>query len=126
MLIERLNVQTCGCQNVVRLRTALMIRSMFGAVICAWVRRTTFRSPGVEVQRLMTDNGCCLPLKTLWSRPLPAWHPPSLYQFQYPEDQRQSRTLHPDLQPWLHRYNWHRPHTALKLQPLISKLQLPE
>ena len=28
------------------------------------------------------------------------------------------------LQPWLHRYNWHRPHCALQLQPPISKLHL--
>ena len=28
------------------------------------------------------------------------------------------------LQPWLHRYNWHRPHSALQHQPPISKLNL--
>ncbi|HEX7517383.1 MAG TPA: integrase core domain-containing protein, partial [Chthoniobacterales bacterium] len=26
------------------------------------------------------------------------------------------------LQPWLHLYNWHRPHSALQLKPPISKL----
>ncbi|MEY2537723.1 MAG: hypothetical protein QOG67_1463, partial [Verrucomicrobiota bacterium] len=28
------------------------------------------------------------------------------------------------LQPWLHLYNWHRPHSALQLKPPISKLHL--
>src|SRR4030095_12074802 len=28
------------------------------------------------------------------------------------------------LRPWLYRYNWHRPHRALQLQPPISKLNL--
>jgi len=28
------------------------------------------------------------------------------------------------LQPWLHRHNWHRPHSALQHQPPISKINL--
>ncbi|MDM5152429.1 integrase core domain-containing protein, partial [Aeromonas salmonicida] len=27
------------------------------------------------------------------------------------------------LQPWLHEYNWHRPHASLGYQPPISRLQ---
>ena len=32
---------------------------------------------------------------------------------------------HQHLQPWLHRYNWHRPHTAPKFQTRIQSLDLP-
>ncbi|MDM5064274.1 integrase core domain-containing protein, partial [Aeromonas salmonicida] len=27
------------------------------------------------------------------------------------------------LQPWLHEYNWHRPHASLGYKPPISRLQ---
>ncbi|HGY0994461.1 TPA: IS481 family transposase, partial [Aeromonas salmonicida subsp. pectinolytica] len=27
------------------------------------------------------------------------------------------------LQPWLHEYNWHRPHASLGYHPPISRLQ---
>ncbi len=32
------------------------------------------------------------------------------------------RTAH--LAPWLHRYNWHRPHASLKARPPISRIGL--
>jgi transposase InsO family protein len=31
-----------------------------------------------------------------------------------------------ELIPWLHRYNWHRPHGGIKLQTPISRLGLTE
>ena len=104
-----------------------------------------YRSLGVTVARVMTDNGSCyrsrLPRRLPRSRPQA--HP---HQALHAEDQRQGRTLHPDrparvgLRPglshsdrraaelpvWLHRYNWHRPHGSLKSKTPISRLGLSE
>ena len=105
-----------------------------------------YKSLGVTVARVMTDNGSCykafdfrdacrdLGLKHIRTKPYT------------PEDQRQGRALHPDrarewayaqayptsdhraaeLPIWLHRYNWHRPHGGIKSQTPISRLSLAE
>ena len=106
-----------------------------------------YRSLGVKVERVMTDNGCCyrskafrrackrLGLRHIRTRPYT------------PQDQRQGRALHPDrlrewayayrlrttqtseaasLPIWLHRYNWHRPHASLDKKTPISRLGLTE
>jgi hypothetical protein len=70
--------------------------------------------------------------------PLPR-HPPPAHPFLHSAHQRQSRALHPDrparmgrpslsiprapaeLQPWLHDYNWHRPHPMCGQSPPISR-----
>ena len=105
-----------------------------------------YASLGVNVSRVMTDNGSCyksfafrhacaeLGLKHIRTKPytpktngkaerfiqtaLREW----AYARAYPSsDQRAA-----DLPVWLHRYNWHRPHGGIKSQTPISRLGLTE
>ena len=96
---------------------------------------------GIEVRRLMTDNGSCyvaaafrqtlrqLQLRHILTRPytprtngkaerfiqtaLREW----VYARAYPDSDR--RAAH--LAPWLHQYNWHRPHASLNAAPPMSR-----
>ena len=105
-----------------------------------------YRGLGVEVARVMTDNGSCyrskafrdacrdLGLRHIRTRPytpktngkaerfiqtaLREW----AYAQAYPNSDRRAA----ELPVWLHRYNWHRPHGSLMSQPPISRLGLPE
>ena len=105
-----------------------------------------YRSLGVTVQRVMTDNGSCyrarafrdlcrqLRLSHIRTKPytpktngkaerfiqtsLREW----AYAQAYPtSDHRANALAH-----WLHRYNWHRPHGGIKFQTPISRLGLTE
>jgi transposase InsO family protein len=105
-----------------------------------------YASLGVTVERVMTDNGSCyrskafasacrtLGVKHIRTKPytpktngkaerfiqtaLREW----AYAVAYPtSDQRTNK-----LPAWLHRYNWHRPHSSLKSQTPISRLGLTE
>ena len=103
-----------------------------------------YRSLGVTVLRVMTDNGSCyrskdfrkacndLGLRHIRTRPytpktngkaerfiqtaLREW----AYAQAYPTSDRRAD----ELPLWLHRYNWHRPHGSLKSKPPISRLVL--
>jgi transposase InsO family protein len=105
-----------------------------------------YRSLGVTVARVMTDNGSCyrsfdfrgacrdLGLKHVRTKPytpktngkaerfiqtaLREW----AYAQAYPTSQRRAE----ELPLWLHRYNWHRPHGGIKSQTPISRLGLAE
>ena len=105
-----------------------------------------YRSLGVKVARVMTDNGSCyksfdfrdacrdLGLRHIRTRPytpktngkaerfiqtaLREW----AYAQAYPTSDRRAE----ELPIWLHRYNWHRPHRSLKSKPPISRLALTE
>ena len=105
-----------------------------------------YKSLGVSVSRVMTDNGSCykaftfrdtcqaLGLKHIRTRPytpktngkaerfiqtaLREW----AYARAYPSSAQRAQQL-PD---WLHRYNWHRPHGSLKANTPISRLRLIE
>jgi transposase InsO family protein len=105
-----------------------------------------YQSLGVEVARVMTDNGSCyrskafrdacrdLGIRHLRTRPytpktngkaerfiqtaLPEW----AYAQAYPNSDRRAA----ELPVWLHRYNWHRPHGSLQSRPPISRLGLSE
>jgi transposase InsO family protein len=101
-----------------------------------------YKSLGVKVARVMTDNGPCyqsgvfakackrLRLKHIRTKPytpktngkaerfiqtaLREW----AYAMAYPSsDQRAAELPH-----WMHRYNWHRPHGGIKFQTPISRL----
>jgi transposase InsO family protein len=97
---------------------------------------------GVTVQRLMTDNGGCYrakpfkqacvekDLRHIYTRP---YRPKSngkaerfiltlCREWAYAQAYGHSNERHAHLLPWLHRYNWHRPHTALKNKLPISRL----
>jgi transposase InsO family protein len=105
-----------------------------------------YKSLGVTVARVMTDNGSCykskafarackrLKLKHIRTRPytpktngkaerfiqtaLREW----AYARAYPTSDHRAE----ELPIWLHRYNWHRPHGSLKSKPPISRLGLAE
>jgi len=105
-----------------------------------------YKSLGVTVSRVMTDNGSCykafafrdacrdLGIKHIRTKPytpktngkaerfiqtaIREW----AYAQAYPTSDRRAE----ELPVWLHRYNWHRPHGAIKSQTPISRLGLTE
>lgn len=106
---------------------------------------TYYKSLGIKVTRVMTDNGSCyksfafaaackdLKLKHIRTKPytpktngkaerfiqtaLREWAYAKAYET---SDQRKSH-----LSEWTHMYNWHRPHGSLNSKPPISRLDLP-
>jgi transposase InsO family protein len=108
--------------------------------------RAYYASLGVAVERVMTDNGSCYRskafasacrrpgLKHIRTKPytpktngkaerfiqtaLREW----AYAVAYPTSEHRAT----ELPAWLHRYNWHRPHSSLKSQTPISRLGLTE
>lgn len=103
-----------------------------------------YKSLGVTVTRVMTDNGPCyisrafakacerLKLKHIRTRPYtPKTNgkaerfiqtAPREWAYAKAYDTSEQRAL--DLPIWLHRYNWHRPHGSLKAKTPISRLDL--
>jgi len=105
-----------------------------------------YKSLGVTVTRVMTDNGSCyqafafrdacrdLGIKHIRTKPytpktngkaerfiqtaLREW----AYAKAYPTSDRRAQ----ELPIWLHQYNWHRPHGGIKSQTPISRLGLSE
>jgi len=103
-----------------------------------------YRSLGVKVDRVMTDNGSCyksyafarackrLRIKHIRTKPytpktngkaerfiqtaLREW----AYAVAYPTSEHRAA----ELPLWMHRYNWHRPHGGIKYQTPISRLGL--
>jgi transposase InsO family protein len=103
-----------------------------------------YKSLGITVERVMTDNGSCynskafaracqqLGIKHIQIKPytpqtngkaerfiqtaLREWAYATAFEH---SDQRRSA-----LPSWLHRYNWHRPHASLAKKPPISRLRL--
>ncbi len=102
-----------------------------------------FASLGIKTQALMSDNGgayrsrlfgstCrALGLRHIFTRPYTPrtngkaerFIQTSLREWAYARTYSSSLIRAAHLQPWLHHYNWHRPHSALKLNPPISSLQ---
>ena len=105
-----------------------------------------YKSLGIKVERVMTDNGPCyksfafrdactdLGIKHIRTKPytpktngkaerfiqtaLREW----AYAQAYPTSDRRAE----ELPYWLHRYNWHRPHGGIKSKTPISRLALTE
>src|SRR5258705_13578900 len=105
---------------------------------------TYFKSLGVTVERVMTDNGSCylskafssacrqLGIKHIRIKPYtPQTHgkaerfiQTALREWAYATAFQHSDQRRQALLPWLHRYNWHRPHARLAKKPPISRLRL--
>jgi transposase InsO family protein len=101
-----------------------------------------FHSLGIKTQALMSDNGGCYRsrhfaaacrqhrLRHIFTRPYTPrtngkaerFIQTSLREWAYARTYQNSFLRAAHLKPWLHRYNWHRPHHALNLKPPISKL----
>ena len=98
---------------------------------------------GIHFCRLLTDNGACyrskhfqklcrrLGLKHLRTKPYTPqtngkaerFIQTALREWAYARSYDSSEQRAEHLQPWLHEYNWHRPHASLGYQPPISRLQ---
>jgi transposase InsO family protein len=101
---------------------------------------------GVKVERVMTDNGSCyksfafrrackrLGLKHIRTKPYTPktngkaerFIQTSLREWAYAQAYPNSRDRAAELPFWLHRYNWHRPHTGIDDTIPISRLGLTE
>ena len=105
-----------------------------------------YKSLGVSVSRVMTDNGACykafafrdacrtLGLKHIRTRPYTPktngkaerFIQTALREWAYARAYQDSGQRAQQLPHWLHRYNWHRPHGSLKANTPISRLRLPQ
>lgn len=100
-----------------------------------------YASLGVRIERVMTDNGCgykntfkaaCdeLGIRHIKTRPYTPktngkaerFVQTSLREWAYARPYVSSAQREAALQPFLHRYNWHRPHCALNRQPPMSRI----
>ena len=105
-----------------------------------------YKSLGVSVTAVMTDNGACyksfafrdlckdLGLKHIRTKPYTPktngkaerFVQTSLREWAYAQAYPTSDHRAAELTRWLHQYNWHRPHAGIKLQTPISRLGLTE
>jgi len=103
-----------------------------------------YASLGVQVSRVMTDNGSCyksfafrdacaqLGLKHIRTKPYTPktngkaerFIQTALREWAYAQAYPTSDHRAAELPFWLHRYNWHRPHGGIKSQTPISRLGL--
>ena len=103
-----------------------------------------YRSLGIKIARVLTDNGsayrskqfrrACERLgikhsKTRFYRPqtngkAERFIQTALREWAYVRSYNDHRERAKALLPWLHRYNWHRPHASLNYQPPIRRLGL--
>jgi transposase InsO family protein len=103
-----------------------------------------YQSLGITVTRVMTDNGSCyrsrsfrdtckaLKLRHIRTRPYTPktngkaerFIQTSLREWAYAIAYPTSNDRKAALDPWLHNYNWHRPHGSLKSKTPISRLGL--
>ena len=105
-----------------------------------------FAKLGIRVERVMTDNGSCyrsrgfraackrLGLRQIFTRPYTPktngkaerFIQTALREWAYARAYQNSDQRTDELQSWLHRYNWHRPHGSLKAKTPISRLGFTE
>ncbi len=103
-----------------------------------------YASLGVQVQRVMTDNGSCyksfafarackrLGLRHIRTKPYTPktngkaerFIQTALREWAYAKAYNTSDERGAELPLWMHRYNWHRPHGGIKSQTPISRLGL--
>jgi len=113
---------------------------------CAFLKAavTYYKSLGVMIERVMTDNGSCyrskafaktckrLGLRHIFTRPYTPktngkaerFIQTSLREWAYARAYRTSEERADELPGWMHRYNWHRPHGSIGSKPPISRLRL--
>ncbi|GIH51968.1 Integrase core domain-containing protein [Microbispora rosea] len=108
--------------------------------------QTWFAARAIVIERVLTDNGSCYRSR-LWgetcarlgithkrTRPyrpqtngkVERFHRTLADEWAYARPHASEAERRAALDPWLHMYNHHRGHTALKGQPPISRINLPE
>ena len=107
---------------------------------------TYYAGLGIKVERVMTDNGSCYKslafrrackrfgLRHIRTKPYTPktngkaerFIQTSLREWAYAQAYQNSRQRKDQLPIWLHRYNWHRPHTGISDKTPISRLRLTE
>jgi transposase InsO family protein len=129
-----------------RLAHAALLPDERQASAVAFLRQAVahYQRFGVRVERVMTDNGSCfisdafaaacrkLGLKHITTRPYTPktngkaerFIQSSLREWAYSGSFATSAHRAEHLPRWLHRYNWHRPHSSLGLKPPVSRLSL--
>jgi len=105
-----------------------------------------YRSLGVVIERVMTDNGSCykshdfaaacrrLEIRHIRTKPYTPrtngkaerFIQTALREWAYARTYADSRERSSELPIWLHRYNWHRPHGSLNSRPPVSRLPLSQ
>ena len=100
-----------------------------------------YASLGIRIRRLLTDNGACyrsrrfrrlckrLGIRHQRTRPYTPrtngkaerWIQTALREWAYARAYESSDQRARHLEPWLHHYNWHRPHASLGYRPPISR-----
>jgi transposase InsO family protein len=103
-----------------------------------------FKSLGVTLGRIMTDNGSCyrskefagacreLGIRHIMTKPYTPqtngkaerFIQTALREWAYATAFETSEQRKAELPLWLHRYNWHRPHASLAKKPPISRIQI--
>ena len=101
-----------------------------------------YKTLGVKVERVMTDNGSCyrsrafaktckrLKLKHIFTKPYTPktngkaerFIQTSLREWAYARAYQTSDQRAAELPYWMHHYNWHRPHGSIGSKPPISRL----
>ena len=127
-----------------RVAFAEMLPDECGGTAAGFLRRTVrgLRRLGVRVAAVMTDNGSCyrsqrfaatcrqLGIRQLFTRrytprtngKAERFIKTSLLEWAYARLYRHSEERTRALVGWLHHYNWHRPHTAARGQPPITRI----
>jgi transposase InsO family protein len=105
-----------------------------------------YESLGINVERVMTDNGSCyrsfafrrtckqLGIRHIRTKPYTPktngkaerFIQTSLREWAYAQAYRNSGERKAELPAWLHRYNWHRPHAGIADKTPISRLGLTD
>ena len=105
-----------------------------------------YKRYGIQVQRILTDNGvsyrshafrdrCCeLGIKHKRTKPYrpqtngkaERFIKTALHEWAYARTYQNSEQRQQHLLPWIHQYNWHRPHCSLKLKTPISRTGLDQ
>jgi transposase InsO family protein len=131
-----------------RLAHAAILPNEQGVTAAAFLHQATahYQRFGVKLKSVMTDNGACfrsdvfalacrqLGLKHIFTRPYTPrtngkaerFIQSSLREWAYASTFNTSAHRAEHLPRWLHRYNWHRPHSSLGLKSPISRLPLSE